>query len=65
MSESSGAVRAGGGRVTGVGLGAAAEVGLLGKVLRALGTGQGVLTCVATLVGQQHVLAEALATVVA
>lgn len=65
MRESSGAVWAGGGCLASMRLGAAAELGLLGKVLRALGTGQGGLTRVATLVGQQHVLAEALATVVA
>lgn len=65
VSESSGTVRAGRGRLTGRGLGVAAELGLLRKVLRALGTGQGVLTSMAALVGQQHVLAEALATMVA
>lgn len=39
MSKSPGAVRAGGGRLTGMGLGVAAELGLLRKVLGTLGTG--------------------------
>lgn len=65
VRESSGAVRAGRGCLSGVGLGIAAELGRRGKVLGALGAGYGVLTSVAALVGQQHVLAEALATMVA
>lgn len=39
VSESSGAVWTGGGRLASMGLGAAAQVGLLGEVFWALGTG--------------------------
>lgn len=65
VREGPGAVRAGGGCLTSMVLGGAAQVWLCGKVLRALGTGNRVLRGVATLVGQQHVLGKTLATMVA
>lgn len=65
MSEGPGAVGAGGRCLAGMVLGGATEIHLWGKVLGTLGTGQGVLSGVATLMCHQHVLAEALAAVVA
>ena len=63
VSESPGAVWAGGWRLAGGRLGAA--VGVRGEVPGALGAGGRALPCRAAPVGQQHVLAEALAAVVA